>query len=253
MNYGLYLSASGVLNHLHRQDVLANNLANVETVGFKPDLVFNRARLPERLASGATTDPKLMLEQLGGGLVPERTYTSRKQGTLQHTGNPLDTALVGDGFFTVTGDDGVTRLTRDGRFTRSAAGELVMSGNGLRVLDDRGRPIQLAAGGTVQIDPAGRVVQGGREIARIQLVEARPDELTKTGENLFRYTEADATPRPADGVRVEQHHVEGSAVDPIMTLHKLVGATKTAQASAKLMQYHDFIMGEAIGTFGRIA
>ena len=67
MNYGLYLSAAGVLNNLQRQDVIANNLANVNTVGFKPDSVLTRHRLPERLESGHLIEPREMLERLGAG------------------------------------------------------------------------------------------------------------------------------------------------------------------------------------------
>ena len=65
MNYGLYLAASGALSNMYRQDVITNNLVNVETTGFKPDMVTARQRLPHRLVSHGPADPQLMLERLG--------------------------------------------------------------------------------------------------------------------------------------------------------------------------------------------
>ncbi|MHC4590466.1 MAG: flagellar basal body protein [Planctomycetota bacterium] len=82
MNYGLYLAASGALTNIHRQEVITNNLANATTAGFKPDMVYARQRLPERLESGAGTDPKELLEQLGGGTALMPTRLDLSQGAV---------------------------------------------------------------------------------------------------------------------------------------------------------------------------
>jgi flagellar hook-basal body protein len=146
MNYGLYVSAAGALTSLHRQDVVANNLANLNTVGFKPDSVFTKTRLPERLESGQSfADPQYLLEQLGGGQHLHPTFISFRQGDLAETHNDLDVAIMGEGFFAVqagSGPDSI-RLTRDGRFTLNTDGELVMSTSGMRVLDVNDEPIRL--------------------------------------------------------------------------------------------------------------
>src|ERR1043165_5413396 len=118
MNYGLYLSATGVLTNSHRQDVIANNLANSETVGFKRNLALFQQRRTEADSQGAAglsdqTDP--LLEKIGGGLLLSPTYVDHSQGTLEQTGQNLDVAIHGDGFFAVQ-DGKQTRLTRDGRF-----------------------------------------------------------------------------------------------------------------------------------------
>ncbi|MHC5004088.1 MAG: flagellar hook-basal body protein [Planctomycetota bacterium] len=254
MNYGLYLSANGVLSSLHRQDVLANNLANVETIGFKPDVVIDRERLPERIESGAPVDPRLMLERLGGGHHVAPTMIRFAQGGLERTDNPFDLAIEGDGLFVVSTQDGAAqRLTRDGRFTRADDGTLVTSIGGHPVLDADGRSIRLQDRGPIDVDRDGTIRQSGRAVARIALVSAEPGQLVKEGSTLLRDAGSAPGLRPAAGGELRQGFVEASAVDPIMTLHHLVSASKSAQANAKLMQYHDFIMGQAISTFGRVA
>lgn len=259
MNYGLYLAASGVLTNLHRQDVMANNLANASTVGFKPDMVFSRARLPERLQTPMpAADPQWLLEQLGGGTLVHPTYISDEQGQLDVTGNPLDLAIKGEGYFVVAGDAGEAaesfRLTRDGRFTLNDEGELVMATTGRRVLDLNHQPITLDSAADVHINADGSIVQRGAVAARLQVVTpADPASMHKTGGNLLKLAGNDrGLLQPGTGL-IEQGALESSAVDPIMTLNALINATKAAQASARMMQFHDEIMGQAVGTFGRVA
>lgn len=258
MSYGLYLSAAGALSSMHRQDVLANNLANMNTVGFKPDQVVSRQRLPERLESpNGYVDPKWMLEQLGGGQFIDPTRVNMMQGDLVSTGNDLDVAISGDGMFVVAGATGTgpehVRMTRDGRFTLNEAGELVMAANGRRVLDTGNQPIELTPGVPVRIDTAGGVRQNGAIVATLQLVDAPPGTLVKEGENLMRYADGETpTPRPFTG-RLEQGHTEASAVDPIMTMNGMMAAAKSAQSNLKMMQYHDQLLGQVFNTFGRVA
>src|SRR5438105_2371537 len=116
MIYGLYLSATGVLANSYRQDVIANNLANSETVGFKKDLALFQQRGTEAQERGTPDESSRLLEGLGGGLLAAPTSMDLSQGDLEHTGNPLDVGLEGPGFFAVKESDGATRLTRDGRF-----------------------------------------------------------------------------------------------------------------------------------------
>jgi len=258
MSYGLYLSAAGALSSMHRQDVFANNLANMNTVGFKPDQVVTRQRLPERLESPqGFVDPKWMLEQLGGGQFIDPTRVSMMQGDLVATGNDLDVAISGEGLFVVAGPDGAapgdTRMTRDGRFTLNDAGQLVMAASGRRVLDTEGAPIELAPGVPVTIDAAGGIHQGGALVATLRLVDVSAGTLVKEGNDLLRFADGERpATRPFTG-RLEQGHTEASAVDPILTLNGMMAAAKSAQANLKMMQYHDQLLGQAFNTFGRVA
>ena len=251
MNYGLYLSATGAVSSMHKQDVHANNLANVNTVGFKPDIAVTRDRLPAREEGGhLPIEPKWLLEKLGGGHYVDPTRVSLAQGALNFTDNTLDVAISGDGFFVVEGQ----QLTRDGRFSLDADGTLVMAGTGKRVLGAENQPIHLDDQHDVLINTDGEISQGGRIVGRLQIVQpADPTSLQKIGHSLLR---VDPNSRsgltPATG-RAMQGHVEASSVDPIMTMNSMINASKAVSSNATMMQYHDHIMDQAINTFGRVA
>ncbi|MHC4429017.1 MAG: flagellar hook-basal body protein [Planctomycetota bacterium] len=256
MNYGLYLSASGALTHMERQDVYSNNLANVNTIGFKPDMIYTRQRLPERLEGRVAIPPQRMLEILGGGLSPVGNRISSAQGGLKMTGHDLDVAVEGEGFLVVQAgpDAGDLRLTRDGRFTLNAAGELVSAANGLPVLDEQDLPIRLDRTLPVQIRPNGEIVQDDVVRARLRFVAPTDaHDLIKTGGNLLRLRDGTGPGelRAATG-QLHQGHVESSAVDAIRTLMDLTAAAKAVMANGKMMQYHDHIMGQAVNSLGRV-
>ena len=259
MNYGLYLSAGGALTNTYRQDVLANNMANLNTVGFKPDMVDEMSRMPERLASAnPMVDPHLLLEQLGGGDWPAPTRVSQVQGNITETSGPLDVAISGDGFLVVNAErgkgDAQLRFTRDGRLTLNDDGELVLAANGHRVLDDEDEPIQLDPSQAVTIDSDGSIRQGDEVVANLQIATVtNPSRLVKAGDNLLGFDSMGPNARkPANGTLV-QGALEGSAVDPILALNDLMNVSKAIQANVQLMQYHDHILGQAINTFGRVA
>jgi flagellar basal body rod protein FlgG len=259
MNYGLYLSTAGALTNMHRQDVLANNLANVNTVGFKPDSVLTRQRLPERLESpGAATDPQWLLERLGGGQFLQPTRVSLEQGTLVQSDNDLDVALEGDGLFLVSDGRGTgsehLRFTRDGRFALNADGALVMAAGGMPVLDRDDLPIRLDRSAPIRIDGDGVISQNGAPVAQLHIVAAPSAELlAKEGDNLLRLVEGASIPQAPAAARVRQGHTESSAVDPILTLNAMMNAAKAAQSNLKMIQYHDNVLGQVFGTFARVA
>jgi flagellar basal-body rod protein FlgG len=195
-----------------------------------------------------------MLERLGGGHWVQPTHVDFTQGALMETGNDLDLAIRGDGFFVATTGDGEgpehLRLTRDGRLTRNTRGELVMQDTGLRLLDVNNRPIRLRGQGPVHVNERGEVGQDGTAVARIQLATvADLTQLTKAGQNLYRL---DSAPQPIDG-HIMQGQLEASAVNSITTLTALIAATKAVQGNAKMMQYHDHVIGQAVNTLGRVA
>ena len=256
MNYGLYLAASGVLTNMHKQDVLTNNLANVATVGFKPNALYFKQRLPHRVETGSFA-PQHLLERLGGAQMIDDTRIMMTQGTLTQTGNALDVGLQGEGFLVVgppgAGNDQL-RLTRDGRMAIEADGTLVMTSTGLPVLDAHNKVIRLDRAAHTDIDGDGDITQDGKVKATLRIASPQDiDNLVKAGNNLFRL----AAPgqgglRPA-GARVVQRHTEASAVNPIMALNALVKTAKAAMANIKMMQFNDHIIGQAVNTMGRVA
>src|SRR5882762_4085519 len=144
MNYGLYLSAMGVLANSNRQDVIANNLANAETVGFKKDLALFQEQRTEAQKRGMSISQfsNDLLEPLGGGLAPSGTTLDLSQGPIEATSNPLDVAILGDGYFAVRNGENLM-LTRAGRFQVDRNGVLATDA-GHPVLSDKMNSIMLA-------------------------------------------------------------------------------------------------------------
>lgn len=255
MNYGLYLSASGALSAMHRLDVAANNLANVSTTAFKPDIAVGAQRDAARIEDGLFhIDSNTLLEQLGGGALSAPTITNFTPAAPEITGNPLDVAILGEGFFALGGAEEGLNLSRDGRFTLDERGRLQTATTGLPVLGANDRPIFVDPEIDVEISSRGEVIQNDRVIGRIQIVSV-PDrrQLAKAGENLFYATPQVAETRFATGSFVEPGSLESSGVDPIMALKSVTDAGADARNSLRLMEIHDQLMDRAINSFGRVA
>ncbi len=253
MNYGLYLAASGVRTQIARQDVISNNLANVNTVGYKPDVFMVRQRDAVRIEDNLPfVDSQRMLEKLGGGVMPLPTRVQFSPGPLQETGTPLDVAIEGDGFLMVQTGDGA-RLTRDGRMTAGADGRLRTIATGALVLDSNGRTITVDMGQPVQIDRSGAVSQGGREVARLGFTGvADLRALRKVGDNMLAPADGSAIARrPATG-SVVQGMIEGSGVDAVRAMIDVTSASNAAQSGLSTISTINEMMTRAIG-LGRIS
>lgn len=256
MSYGLNISASGLMTSMYAQEVWANNLANMDTPGFKPDVPVPLARESVRREDGVHHLPSnTLLERLGGGTLMHRNRVDFSQGAIK-SGGPLDLAIEGSGFFVVRnledkqGD--TLRLTRDGRFARSPDGSLVTATGGLPVLDVNERPVQLPPG-SVQVGSDGTVTQGGRTVARIKIIDVPAlDRLQKVDKSQF-IADANAlsSQRPARGV-LKQYAYEDSAADEVQALMRMSSAARDVEWNAGMIQAHDRIMERAIG-MGRLA
>jgi len=259
MNYGIAISASGLLTSLYRTDALANNLANLNTTGFKPDMVFTRLRDPVRQEDGVMSLPSnRMLERLGAGLQIAPNRVNFSQGALETTNNTLDLAIEGDGFFVVrAAADAATdkvMLTRDGRMDLDANGRLVNASTGLPVLDSVNLPITIAPTGRIEISSDGTIRQEGQLVARLQLVDVTDrTQLEKQGNSMFAPSAAAyAGQRPAEG-RVHQGHLETSAVSPIRAMMETTRAAGSVSSHVRMIDMQDKLLDRAINTFGRTA
>lgn len=249
MIYGLYLSATGVLACTHRQDVIANNLANSETVGFKRDLAIQCHRRTEAGRTGGRAT-NAVLEPLGGavGLMP--TCTDYSPGERENTGNPLDVAIEGEGMFAVQ-KDGRVMLTRDGRFLVGPRGTLAMI-NGAEVLDARLRPVRIASSSPLSIASDGTVTQDGAAIGRIGVFE-QPHRslLRKAGSSLIEYAGNAERLRPAAAV-LRSGSIERSNADPVIELAALMEAQRQLEANVNMIRYQDQTLGRLVNDVGRI-
>jgi len=257
MNYGLYLSASGILTNMHRMGVISNNLANAQTPAFKESMVAAMQRLPARLEDpSAIADPQLMLERLGGSTLVDDTRLVFKQGTITESGQFTDLALDGDGFFVVgegpVADPAQLQFTRDGRLTIDRESRLVMVSTGLPVLDELNQPITVGPG-SFSIDNRGQVTQHGVDLGKIRVASTQSTaDLVPKGDSLMAFAPGSKAELTASDAMVRQGAIESSNVDPVRSLVNLLGASRSIQASTVMMQYQDNIMGQAINTFGRV-
>lgn len=258
MSYGMYTAASGMLVNLYRQDVVANNLANVNTPGFKPEMTTFKWREPERIENGRPVDPPdALIEKLGGGVWLDANNIDFSNGPSLETGDPLDVAIQGEGFLTLDtgrGDNNQRmRFTRDGQLTISHEGLLVHEATGMRVLDEKDRPIPLSGAGQIRIDTNGDVYQGEEKVTRIQLAKLpNMDNFQKVGDNVYKLNNTSQENRQAAGGMIHQGRLEGSAVNPLKALAEMTRATSQITANAKMLQNHDEIMGMTINRFGRV-
>jgi flagellar basal-body rod protein FlgF len=254
MIYGLYLSAAGVITNSYRQDVIANNIANAETVGFKKDLAMFQERPTQAQETGATASTNSMLDMIGGGIFASPTQVDMSQGEMEPSSSNLDVAIEGNGFFAVK-DKSQTRLTRDGRLMIDRSGQLIIAnGTGQPVLDQKGNPIVLNPAISSQdttIDRFGNVTQAGKFVDRIGLFDVSDrSKLTKVGGDLISPGKADLI--PGTGV-LHGNSTERANVEPATELTELMDAQRQLEANANMIRYQDSTLSHAVNEVGKIS
>lgn len=245
MNSGIYSAVSGSLSAMRKLDLISNNLANVNTPGFKKDKMSFEGLLtgnlnPSPVPQGSTADPLLQKENI---------YIDYSSGPVSQSGNPLDLALDGDGFFAVTTPEG-TAYTRQGNFRTSVTGTLVTT-DGYPVQGAGGAPIRVQ-GSHVEIDSKGAVIVDGAESGTISVVDFdKPYNLTKIGSALFVSPDPQVTPQ-ASKAQVQQGHIEGSNVDSISEMVQLIETNRYFEACSKVIKGFDDIAAKAATEIGRV-
>jgi flagellar basal body rod protein FlgG len=213
-------AASGMRARLESLDVLANNLANATTVGYKSDREFYSLYASADAAADAMQIPE------GADSLPviESHWTDLSQGVLRVTGNALDLAIDGTGFFTVKAPRG-NLFTRNGSFQLSPDGTLVTA-EGYAVLASDGRPVQSGSNSPFEITPDGAVNQGGKLLAQIRPVAfSSRSALNKQGSNYFTQTDPSAKATPTSG-KVQQGRLEDSNAGAAEGAIRLVGVMR---------------------------
>jgi flagellar basal body rod protein FlgG len=237
----------------HRQALIANNIANANTAGFKHDLAVVSPRPVESRESGDFMMRHPVLDGLAGGVNVHPTYYSREQGSIEGTGRPLDIAIRGEGFFAVS-DSKDTRYTRNGEFTLNREGQLLMANESgsWRVLDDQGQPIVLdPAGGPIRVSADGTIRQGETTVGTMALMKNEgADAMRKVGQNLFESTRGKMV--AASGSFVPESR-EASTFDAIYGMASLIEATRSYQMNATILQMQDQMTGQVVTTLGRVA
>ena len=227
---GLYSAAAGMQAQQQRIDSVANDLANVNTNGYKHTRVAFRDLLYVDDASGNVRS--------GAGAAATTIGRGFVQGSMRETGNPLDVAIEGEGFLRVRRADGTDALTRDGSLRIDPRG---------RLTTQRGELVQPAItvpAGTnesaVSIGADGTVNANNRPVGRIQLVNVRsPESLDVIGENLYRTTAASGAATTAAGARLTQGSIEASNVDVGDSMTEMIDAQRSFQLASRAVQMQD--------------
>jgi len=250
MPYGLYISAEGAHAQSKRLEVVANNLANVDTVGFKRELAIFQARYAEETQQGNDDPSSGSINNVGGGILVRETKTDFSGGPLKRTQVNTDLAIDGDGFFVVE-KGGEKFLTRAGNFRLTERGELVTQ-QGYPVLTETGSPIVIDRNnGPWEMSPTG-VIRQGNTIQTVAIVVPKSsDDLTKAGENLFR-TAGDPDPVAAGQRKVASGYLEQSQVRPTMEMMDLIEASRGVEMNLNMMQTQDQMLSSLISRVLRV-
>lgn len=229
MSHGIYSALSGAIAQQRALDVVANNVANVGTTGYRAD----RAVFEEALT--AAEPDALGRSQLRFTAVGEIS-TVDSPGVLRQTDNSLDVALQGDGYFAVRTAAG-ERFTRAGAFVTDGDGTLRTLG-GAAVLDTRGRPLSLPSEASqILIAPDGTISADGADLGGLRVVRfATPDALSKEGGTLFAAREGTRALPVDDRTQVVQGHVELSNVNAVAGLNELITVSRSFEAFQKVIE-----------------
>lgn len=244
---GLYTAVSQLDAQLRRQELLAHNLANAGTPGFKQTLLAQAERT--RLGLWRLGDPALILPvgPLGTGTALAPAAIDLNPGPLVETGEPLDLAVDGPGFFVVQRPDGPA-YTRDGTFFVDAEGFLTTAA-GDRVLGEDG-PIRVGTS-DFSVAPDGTVFVGEAAVGRLRLADlSGAPGLIRVGDNLLRPADPAFQPPPAGG-QVRQGVIEESNVNLTETVAQLLAAMRAYQAAQRLVLLADSTLDRAVQQLGR--
>jgi flagellar basal-body rod protein FlgF/flagellar basal-body rod protein FlgG len=241
----MYLSAEGAAAQAQRLEVIANNLANVDTVGFKPDVAMFQARFAEAIQQGQATAGDESLNDIGGGVKIIDVETDYSIGQLKETGGPLDLAITGNGFFHVRGDDGQQYLTRAGNFALDSQGRLVTQNGQRPVLDQAGADIVLDSSLPWEVSSDGFISQAGALVALGMSQPQSYDELIKVGHNMFQPT-GDVSVVPLADRQVRQGFLEMSGSNPVQQMMAMIETTRAFEANTRMIQNQDTMLGSLI-------
>ncbi len=238
MSGAIYAAASGAVAQQMRVEIIANNLANINTPGFKKNrTVF---RVPD--LSGPVKQPPAVLN-FGRQI-------DFSGGSFKHTGNSLDLSINGDGFFCIETPEGV-RYTRNGNFSLDPEGNLVNT-DGFTVLGEGGK-INLE-GDEILVDVEGGVSVDGEQVDTIKIVVFdKPYPLEQTGSSLFAPVNANVIENTAENPGVNQGELELSNSKPVMAMIEMIEAHRMFEAYQKVIQSVDAVTGKAVNEAGRLA
>jgi flagellar basal-body rod protein FlgG len=235
---GLYSAAAGMSAQQEQLNAISNDLANVSTTGYKSERVGFRDLLYNKLEQAGT------VTTTGAGAGAQVIGRSQSQGSLQETGNPLDLAIEGDGYFEITRANGQLALTRNGTFGVDGSGAIT-NAEGNQLVP----PIKLPAGvsaSDLSVSSDGTVSAGTHKLGQIKLVTvAAPDHLLADGSGALTPTAGSGAPQAASGAKIRQSALEGSNVDVAKEMAMMVSTQRNYDLASRAIQTESQMMSIA--------
>ncbi len=254
---GLYTAYTGMANEQKRLDIIANNVANASTVGYKEESVTNQAfdeMLTLKIRDGSVGYQTQEIGQMSLGVKLGEVYTDYGQGSLRQTGNTYDLAVEGTGFFElrVTDTDGndSTRYTRNGNFTMTSDGYIVdTEGNHLQgESGDIQIPTEAAE---VVIGSDGSVYTDGTLLDKVKLTDFEDyDYLEKVGDVSYKLIDGGALKEPTGNIM--QGYTEQSNVNAVSEMVEMISITRAYEANQKVISTVDTMIDKAVNSVGRV-
>lgn len=255
MMRSLYVAATGLEGEQTKMDVIANNLANVNTTGFKQsravfqDLLYQNLRQPGAQSSQTTQYPSGL--QLGTGVRVVSTERLMTQGNLTQTGNALDMGINGLGFFQIMQPNGTIAYSRDGTFQMNNQGQLVTSNGYLLqppvTIPPNAQSITIGSDGTVSVVLPGQAQP--QQVGTVQLANfINPTGLQSIGDNLYLQTGSSGAPQTGQPTlnglgSVQQGYLESSNVNVVSELVDMIATQRAYEINSKAVSTSDSMLG----------
>ncbi len=260
MSEAFYIAASGAVVQNMQMEILANNMANINSAGYKQDRAVFRAYLPGTLDNSENANqktPAQLESELSLHYMPsnshaifEGTKTDFSQGPKKFTGNSLDLAIDGTGFFSVETPDGI-RYTRNGSFTLNHEGALVTK-DGFPVQGDSGK-ISIE-NHEFTVDPKGNISVNGSQKGTLKIVSFNESVvLEKAGDSLFITPDGPDNEEAAVEMEIKQGYVELSNVNAVRSMTEMITALRSYESHLKALRSMDEVTSKAINDVGRTA
>lgn len=254
---GLYTAWTGMANEQKRLDVISNNMANSNTVGYKDEKVASQAFdqvLGIKIRDGSQAYHNECIGSLSLGVKIGETYTDYSQGSVRQTGGTYDMALSGSGFFTVSVTDKAgevhTRYTRDGRFHLTKDG-LLVDADGNAVQGQNGNITIDPSSKNVSISATGQITADGEIVDALNIVDFEDyDYLKKYGDTMYEPVDG-ATTKDAEG-EILQGYTEQSNVNVVREMVDMITITRAYEAGQKVIRSYDSMLDKSVNQVGAL-
>jgi flagellar basal-body rod protein FlgF len=243
MIQGIYTASMGMVPLMQKQDQIANNLANINTTGFKQSNLF--AKTYQKYLANDQKQPFANIE-----MKPDEVFIDYSEGPMKATSSPMDLAIHGSGFFTVMTADGV-QYTRNGNFSVNNEGMLVTS-DGSKVMGTDGY-IRLDRDHQVTVTDKGEITQEGATKGFLKIVDfKKPYQMVRAGESRMHPLEPGTPQVASPGFAIQQGYLEGANVSVVKNMVEMISAYRNFESDQKALLAQDETLEKAVNSVGRI-